>query len=70
VGTRDRAKGVEPEEAVAARVRKLIASEGEAAALSRLQMSSQTVARIGAGMRVNRSSIELAKLRIEEASRG
>jgi len=57
------AKGIVAPEDVQAGVRRLIAV-GEAEALSQLRMSSQTVARIGAGLHVNRSSVELARMRL------
>lgn len=63
-GERERnAKGIVAPEEVQAAVRRLIA-DGEAVALSQLRMSSQTVARIGAGLHVNRSSVELARVRL------
>jgi hypothetical protein len=61
---RARAKGITPDEDLATAVRTLIATDGEPVALSRLHMSMQTVARLGAGLPVNRSSIELARLRL------
>jgi hypothetical protein len=63
VETRERAKGVVAPDDVQAAVRKLVA-RGEAAAIARLQMSSQTVARLGAGLNVNRASVELARMRL------
>jgi len=52
-------------------VRRLIA-DGEAVALEQLRMSSQTVARLAAGLHVNRSSVELARVRLglDEGSGG
>jgi hypothetical protein len=65
------AKGIVAPEEVQVAVRRLIA-DGEAVALSQLRMSSQTVARIGAGLHVNRSSVELARVRLglDEDDRG
>jgi hypothetical protein len=61
--TKERAKGIVAPEDVQTAVRQLVA-QGEAAAIARLQMSSQTVARLGAGLNVNRASVELARMRL------
>jgi hypothetical protein len=64
MGTRDRQKGMTPAEDLAAAVRNVIASDGEAVALTRLEISPQTLARIGAGLNVQRASIALARMRL------
>lgn len=60
----DRAKGIVPGKEVASAVRKLIAADDEATASSRFLMNPQTIARLGAGLPVNRASMELGHVRL------
>jgi hypothetical protein len=45
-------------------IRRIIADDGEPVATERLGVSAQTLARLGAGLPVNRASVELARLRL------
>jgi hypothetical protein len=56
------AKGVAAPADIQAAVRALVDDVGEAEAASRLEMSLQTLARVAAGFRVNRSTIGMARL--------
>jgi hypothetical protein len=57
-------KGVEPSAAVQAAVKKLIAEVGEEAASVRAEMSAQTLARLAAGLSVNRSTLGMIRSRL------
>jgi len=62
------AKGVAAPADIQAGVRRLVDDVGEAEAAARLEMSLQTLARVAAGFRVNRSTIGMARAMLAAAA--
>ena len=64
------AKGIVPPDDVIAAVAALVKAEGECSVASRLGVSVQTLARVGSGMTVNRTTILAVRvgLGLKEAS--
>lgn len=60
------AKGVAAPADVQDGIKRLVEEVGEGEAAARLEMSQQTMARVAAGFRVNRSTIGMASARLRE----
>jgi hypothetical protein len=57
-------KGIRPPETVQTAVRELVENLGEARAVEQLGLSRQSVARLALGLRVQRGTVAMARLRL------